>query len=267
MKSRLALMLIVLLPILAACSKQEGAVPASETAPAVQAPAATETPAATPAPAPTEPASEVASANTNSVTAPAGPTLVPGVDYVEIQGGQPFDPLNGKIEVTEVFGYVCPACNAFQPLIRSWKAKLPADVRLTYVPALFGPDWLPYAHAFYAAESLGLVEKTHDAVYNEIHAQNSLPGEGDKPTAPPIAAFYAKYGVSAEQFANTMNSFAINGKINKAKQYALRSQISGTPTLIVNGKYRVVGKSFEDMLRIADHLIAQERAAQAGAAK
>lgn len=257
MKFRYALTLMALLPVLAACSKQETAVPATATtAPATG--AAVEAPAATPV----EAAAEPAVANDNPTVAPTGPALIPGTDYVEIPGGQPFDPLDGKIEVVEVFGYVCPACNMFQSSVRAWKAKLPADVRVTYVPALFGPDWVPYAHAFYAAESLGLVDKTHDAVYDAIHAKNSLPGEGDKPTAAPIAAFYANYGVSAEQFTNAMNSFAINGKLNKAKQFAIRSQISGTPSLIVNGKYLVKGRSWDDMLRIADQLIAQERAAK-----
>ncbi|MET0131256.1 MAG: thiol:disulfide interchange protein DsbA/DsbL, partial [Stenotrophomonas chelatiphaga] len=37
----------------------------------------------------------------------------------------------------------------------------------------------------------------------------------------------------------------------------------GTPSLIINGKYLVKGKSFPDMLRIADHLIARERNAAA----
>lgn len=258
MKSRYALTLLALLPILAACSKQEAAAPVADPAPAAEAPAVAEAPATTPA----EAAAEPAATNNNPVVAPTGPALVPGTDYVDIQGGQPFDPLDGKIEVVEVFGYVCPACNAFQSSVRAWKAKLPADVRVTYVPAMFGPDWTPYAHAFYAAESLGLVDKTHDAVYDAIHNKNSLPGEGEKPTAAPIAAFYANYGVSAEQFTNAMNSFAINGKLNKAKQFAIRSQITGTPTLIVNGKYLVKGRSWDDMLRIADHLIAQERAAK-----
>lgn len=256
MKSRYALTLMALLPILAACSKQEAAAPVTGTAPATE--AAAEAPATTPA----EVAAEPAAANNNPVVAPTGPALVAGTDYVEIQGGQPFDPLDGKIEVVEVFGYVCPACNAFQSSVRSWKAKLPADVRVTYVPAMFGPDWTPYAHAFYAAESLGLVDKTHDAVYDAIHSKKSLPGEGDKPTAAPIAAFYSQYGVSAEQFTNAMDSFAINGKLNKAKQFAIRSQISGTPSLIVDGKYLVKGRSWDDMLRIADQLIAQERAAK-----
>lgn len=262
MKSRFALMLMVLLPLLAACNKQEVAAPVTEAAPAVEAAPAPEV-----APVATETAStQPVAPPPAQAAAPVGPALVPGKDYVEIPGGQPFDPLDGKIEVTEVFGYVCPACNALQPMMRSWKSRQPADVRITYVPALFGPDWTPYANAFYAAESLGLVDKTHDAVYNAIHAQNSLPGEGDKPTAPPIAAFYAKYGVSAEQFTNAMNSFTIAGKANKAKQYAVRSQIEGTPTLIVNGKYRVKGTSYDDMFRITDALIAQERAANANSA-
>ena len=59
-----------------------------------------------------------------------------------------------------------------------------------------------------------------------------------------------------------MNSFAVNGKLNKAKQFAVRSQIGGTPSLIVNGKYLVKGRSWDDMLRITDQLIAQERAAK-----
>ncbi len=258
MKFRYALTLIALLPILAACGKQEAAAPATDTAPATEAVAAsTEAPATAPAEAAAEPA-----VNNNPIVAPTGPALVPGTDYVEIKGGQPFDPLDGKIEVVEVFGYVCPACNAFQSTVRAWKAKLPADVRVTYVPALFGPDWIPYAHAFYAAESLGLVDKTHEAVYDAIHNKQTLPGEGDKPTMAPIAAFYANYGVSAEQFTNAMNSFAINGKLNKAKQFAVRSQIGGTPSLIVNGKYLVKGRSWDDMLRITDQLIAQERAAK-----
>ena len=261
MKSRYAMILAVLLPLLAACSRQEAAAPAPEAAPAAATAAPAETAPAAPA------AGEAAPANDNPVVAATGPALVPGTDYVDIEGGQPFDPLDGKIEVVEVFGYVCPACNAFQPTVRAWKAKLPADVRVTYVPAQFGPDWTPYAHAFYAAESLGLVDKTHDAVYDAIHAKKTLPGEGQKPTEAPIAAFYANYGVSAAQFTSAMNSFAINSKLNKAKQFALRSQITGTPSLIVNGKYLVKGRSWEDMLRIADQLIAQERAAQAGAAK
>ena len=41
----------------------------------------------------------------------------------------------------------------------------------------------------------------------------------------------------------------------------MRSVVSSTPTLVINGKYRITGgKGWEDKVRIADHLIAMERA-------
>jgi len=133
---RTALLLSLLLP-LAACNRTsapEATTPAAE-APAAStsvsaaaeaaAAAANAAPAATPAAAATtaQPAAVDPAAATAANT---GAPLVAGTDYEEIQGGQPFDPLNGKIEVVEVFGYVCPACFRFQPLVNAWEKSLPA---------------------------------------------------------------------------------------------------------------------------------------------
>ncbi len=275
MKIRFALALTALLPLMVACKAQDGT--ADTTAPA-QTPAAAETtapaetaaPAEQSAPAASEAGSEAApatdaAANT-PVPAPArpvGPEPVAGTDYVAIEGGQPFQPATGKIEVTEIFGYVCPACARFQPQIASWKAGLPADVNFVYVPAVFGGPWDNYARAFYAAQTLGVQEKTHDALYAAIHLDHTLKGELGMDTPEDIAGFYAKHGVPAKTFVDTMGSFSVSANVNRAKQFAQRSKITGTPSLIVNGKYLVKGKSYDDMLRIADHLIARERAANA----
>lgn len=263
MKIRHALMLSMLLPMLAACSKTEA--PEAPAAATPAAPAVETQPVATPAEAAAPTAPEAP--NNNPVVAPQGPAPVAGTDYVDIEGGQPWQPVAGKIEVVEMFNYICPACYSFDPTLRNWKAKQPADVKLVYVPAQFRPDFVPYAKAFFAAESLGIEEKSHQAVYEAIHLKHSIPAEGDPPDEAKVAAFYAQYGVSAEQFLNTMKSFAVTGRINKANQFMMRSKVEGTPTLIVNGKYLVKGRSWDDMLRIADHLIAKERAAQSGAAK
>src|SRR3546814_10028959 len=50
--------------------------------------------------------------------------LVEGRDYEEIPNGEPWMPLNGKVEVVEVFGYVCPACARIEPLFSSWEEKI-----------------------------------------------------------------------------------------------------------------------------------------------
>ena len=96
-----------------------------------------------------------------------------------------------------------------------------------------------------------------------IHIDQTLKGERGTDSVQDIANFYGKYGVDPKTFADTMGSFGIAAKVNRGKQFAQRSKIAGTPSLIVNGKYLVKGKGYEDMLRIADHLIARERAANA----
>jgi thiol:disulfide interchange protein DsbA len=264
-------LLSVLLPalLLVACSNQNApapadtaaATPASSTPSAEAQAAAASSAAAAGATAAPDAAAAPAGAATAGSTAPAAiPGLVAGADYVVIPGGQPFEPRNGKIEVVEVFGYVCPACARLQPLFSAWKKKLPADVRVTYVPAAFGREWVPYAHAFYAADAMGLVDRSHDAVFHAIHIEQSLPGEGKEPDEQAIAKFYGKYGVDPKVFADAMHSFTIDAKLARAKQFMVDSGVEGTPTLIVDGKYRVLGRSYEDVLRITDALIAQERA-------
>ncbi|TWI06834.1 thiol:disulfide interchange protein DsbA/DsbL [Aerolutibacter ruishenii] len=260
MTSRLTLILFTALT-LAACGKQE--------APAPAAPVAETTPAATPTPAATEAATPAAATesapNNNPIVPPQGPAPVLGTDYVEIAGGQPFQPGTGKIEVAEAFGYTCPHCASFEPVVTAWKAKLPADVNFVPVAAPFGGYWMPYAKAYYTAEGMGLVGKTHDAMFRAIHIERTLPVQGV--TDEQIGAFYAKYGADAKAFASTMSSFAVAGKLKRAEQFLVRSGVEGTPTLVINGKYRITGgQGFEDVLRIADHLIAQERATSAPAA-
>lgn len=259
MSLRLAPMLFALLS-LAACSKTEAPTPA--TAPVVEqaAPAAD-----TAVSAPAEAAADAAPAPAGPIVAPTGPAPVAGEEYVEIAGGQPFQPGTGKIEVVEVFGYTCPHCAEFEPLVSAWKAKLPADVQFTPVAAPFGGYWTPYAKAYFTAEAMGLLGKTHDAMFRAIHIERSMAVQ-PAPTPEQMAGFYAKYGANPQQFASTMASFAVDAKLKRAQQFLTRSGVDSTPTLVVDGKYRIKGKSFEDMLRIADHLVAQQRAAQAGAA-
>ncbi|AWH47038.1 thiol:disulfide interchange protein DsbA/DsbL [Stenotrophomonas sp. ZAC14A_NAIMI4_1] len=272
MKTRIAAFaLAALLPILAACKADDGTTNTTAPAEPAATPAAAEPaaePAATPAAEPAAGAEGAAPAATDTAAAPAptttaltGPAPVEGADYQLISNGQPFQPAAGKVEVVEIFGYVCPACAAFQPLVGPWKAGLPSDVNFVYVPAMFGGTWDNYARAFYAAQTLGVQEKTHEALYAAIHSQQTLKGERGADSVDDIAKFYAGYGVDPKQFAATMGSFAVNAKTNSAKQFAQRSQISGTPSIIINGKYLVKGKTFPDMLRIADHLIARERGA------
>jgi protein dithiol oxidoreductase (disulfide-forming) len=249
MKSRIALLLLAVLPLLAACDPQKA--PADAT---------TAGPASTTATASS--ASDSGTATQVAVVPPAweGPVPTAGVDYVELPNGQPYAPINGQVEVAEVFGYICSHCANFEPLFVAWKSKLPADVKISLVPATLGGPWVTYAQAFYAAETLGVLEQSHEAVFSALHRQHSL-----SPTATPeqIGSFYAQFGVDPKTFTSTMQGFAVGASISRSRQFAVRSRIEGTPSLVIDGRYLVSvdQRGYGTMLRTAEYLVAQRRAA------
>lgn len=183
---------------------------------------------------------------------------VAGVDYVEIEDGARFGPDDGRIEVVEVFAYACHHCADFAPQLEAWKQKQARDVRVTYLP-------LPYsandalAAAFFASEAMDTLSRTHGATFRAIHDEGLLPRN---PTVDEIAGLYADRGVDANRLRALMAAPEILAKLPEARGFAIRSLVQGTPTLIVNGRYRIIGRSFDDQLRIANALIARERAAQ-----
>ncbi|MET0807615.1 MAG: thiol:disulfide interchange protein DsbA/DsbL [Pseudoxanthomonas sp.] len=191
-------------------------------------------------------------------TAPPAP--IEGTDYVVIADGKPYAALAGKVEVAEVFGYTCIHCAHFQPVLSAWQKKQPSWVRFTPVPAAFGGYWTPYARAYYAAAKLRVLAKSHDAMFKAVHETGTLPIQNVSNEE--IAAFYAAYGADPKAFVAAMDSPATDLLIERARDFATVTGVEGTPTLIVNGKYRVLGRSFDDSLRITDFLVARERAAR-----
>lgn len=258
MLRRLLIVLALLIP-LAACkpSTEESAAPVAAN------PADSTTPAAAPADASTP------AATPTDATAPAAPAPVPapgsaeaprvGIDYEVLATPQPTIG-QGKIEVAEVFSYMCIHCAHFQPSVNAWKAHMPADVRWEYVPAAFGGPWDDFARAYYAAEILGVQARTHDDAFKAIHIDHVIKtGSQDE-----IADLYAKWGVDRTKFLDTMKSFGVTAKLNRGKQFAQRTGVTATPTIIINGKYRVnvtEDRGFAGMLSTVDFLLAQERAA------
>ena len=190
-------------------------------------------------------------------TAPAAP--VEGSDYVLIADGKPYAPLKGKVEVVEVFGYTCVHCAHFQPVLSAWQKKQPSWVRFTPVPAAFGGYWTPYARAYYAAAKLKVLAKTHDEVFKALHDTGSLPIQNA--SSEEIAAFYATHGADPKAFVAAMDSPATDLLLERSREFAMATGVEGTPSLVVNGKYRVTGRNYDDTLRILDYLVARERAA------
>ena len=77
-----------------------------------------------------------------------------------------------------------------------------------------------------------------------------------------IAAFFAKYGVSKEEFNKAFNAFGVTNAVRQADKRARAYRISGTPEMIVAGKYRVTARMAggqSEMLQVVDHIVGLER--------
>jgi thiol:disulfide interchange protein DsbA len=176
-----------------------------------------------------------------------------------------------KIEVVEVFSYACPACNQFRPFADKIKEQLPANAVMTYLPAAFrsDEDWPVFQRAFFAAQALDLVDKTHNAMFDAVWKDGTLKITDPAthkivqplPTIEDVAKFYAKYGVSAEDVVGTASSFAVNAKMKRADAQIKAYGVDSTPTIIVNGKYRMTAVSaggWDKIPELVKYLVAQE---------
>tara|TARA_R110001592_G_scaffold363043_1_gene679552 strand:- start:35062 stop:35721 length:660 start_codon:yes stop_codon:yes gene_type:complete len=190
----------------------------------------------------------------------AGETYVAGESYDLIT--PPVRTANpDKIEVVEFFWYGCGHCYNFEPLIGAWKKTLPADVEFHGSPAMWNEVMELHARAYYTAEVLGVLDNMNLVIFQAMNVDGKrLTSEAD------IQKLFVANGVDAEDFAKAFKSFGVSSQVNQASARARAAKITGTPALMVNGKYHISGRksgSQADMLKLADFLIAKERAAAA----
>jgi thiol:disulfide interchange protein DsbA len=178
----------------------------------------------------------------------AAPNWVQGKNYFLVAQPQPTNLPKGKVLVTEVFSYACPACNQFRPYMQKLVKSLPPNAVVDYVPASFNPseDWPMFQLAYVTAQTLGIADRTHEAMYDAVWTTGELATtEGNTlkshmPTIEDAARFYQKQaGVPAAKFLETAKSFGVDTQVRHDEDLMKAYGIDRTPTLIVNGKYRV----------------------------
>ena len=184
-------------------------------------------------------------------------TLQKGVHYDVIDPPQPTE-MAGKIDVIEFFSYGCSHCYHMEPSINPWIKKLPKDVNFFRVPLTSGA-WAASAKLFYTLDAMGVEEKLHGDVFTAIHGDKSMTGTDEAA----MSAWAAAKGLDPKKFADIYKSFAIQSKVQRAAQMISSHKVNGVPTLVVDGRYRVLNdtiKSYDDLLAITDKVIDMARA-------
>jgi thiol:disulfide interchange protein DsbA len=183
-----------------------------------------------------------------------------GVHYFKIDQ-VPAKNDSGIIEVTELFSYACSHCNTFEPYLESWNQSKPDNVEFDRIAVAFGRKaWEMMARAYIAAEMLGIANESHIAMMDAIWKQGKQFRSLDD-----LAEFYSGFGVEKSAFLAHYQSFAADSQLRKSQRDVALFGIKGTPSLVVNRKYRVESNKnvagFDAMLDIVDFLVSKETAA------
>jgi len=130
-------------------------------------------------------------------------------------------------------------------------------VQFRRVPVMFHTTWVNLAKIYYTLDAMGEEAKLSPEVFTAIHGKNvSLWNE---------TAFFdwaASKGLDRKKVEDVFTSFAISGKMNRAKQQAQAFDIQSVPTVVVDGKF-VTGSdrvgSHAQLPAAIDELVAKAR--------
>lgn len=169
-----------------------------------------------------------------SASASAPAPYTEGDQYVTLPGPHQRYSSDGKVEVVEVFSYECPHCAHFAPIAEKLRKALPEGAVFKLLPAPFSQSWLPFARAYYAADKLGVVDRTHLQLFAAKFAEHYPINTLDE-----LADFYAREGVNRDEFMRIATSPEATAKLKADLALLQKWQVDGTPTMVVDGKYRV----------------------------
>jgi len=162
-----------------------------------------------------------------------------------------------NIEVREYFSVYCGHCFKFEPIMHDIKKNLPDNVKFerNHVDFLGGisPDIQQMITKTIAvAEQLENGDKLIGAIFNYIHIQRAMiTTEND------LRNIFVLNGADGEKFDKLIKSFSVNSHAKSMKKHQdamskIRA-LTGVPTVIVNGKYRINSGALDKKNPIEDY--------------
>ena len=162
-----------------------------------------------------------------------------------------------KIEVTEVFWFGCNHCYALEPYIARWKRDMPLDVTFIKSPATWNDMLKTHARIYYTAKALGIEQQFVPAAFNTIQNEGRmLTGNTE------LEYYFRGFDVEKDRYKAVSTSFGVRNAVDQADKKMKDWKVTGVPSLVVNGKYKVAASRSvrtDELFDVVDFLIEKER--------
>ncbi len=174
-----------------------------------------------------------------------------GIEYRVIQkNSKPFSDDNQQ--VLEFFGYFCPHCKTFSPVLKNWEKSLPKNITFTQLHVPFRD--LNHQRLFFSLKSINSESGLHYKIFNSIQAQGNPLNNFLE-----ILAWVESQGVDEKEFETAWNSEKVKSEMANATKLMKDYKIDSVPQLVINGKYltspAMVGGSHKRVIKVVEYLL------------
>lgn len=160
-----------------------------------------------------------------------------------------------NVEVVAVFSYACPFCYKYESTVTEWLKTKDDSVAFRREHMASGRALENLARAYYIAEDLKILPKTHDALFKAIHVFELEPyGEDD------LQRMYKRLAdVDSKTFSDKFWSSEIHERVKESKKTLRDWRITGVPCVVVGGRYLVDAEMSDGeaskMFAVVDYLV------------
>jgi thiol:disulfide interchange protein DsbA len=184
------------------------------------------------------------------------------------------DPATDTVDdrtIVEFFSFGCIACYEFHRDTGDALENIDDNVRIEYEPlsAIKRENWPMLQRAYFAGSTMHAPPQSIGAMYDAVWKSRRLSAYRDTkedrlkplaelPTITEASTIYAGLGVSAQGFLAAAHSVRVEAQMLHADLLARKYGVTGTPTLIIGGKYRIDVESaggYRQMIDLAKWLL------------
>lgn len=186
-----------------------------------------------------------------AASAIAAPQGRPAIDYNKVYNlpvahSVPKGNKNAPVTIVEFSDFQCPYCAQLEPTLKDVLNAYPKEVKLVFkhYPLPFHNYAMLAAKASEAAKEQGKFWEMHDLIFQNL----------GQITEQSLKDFASQLGLNVEKFSADLASNKYDQIIQQDMALARSSDVTGTPTLFINGK-RMQQRSFEVFKQTIDTIL------------